>query len=151
MHRNNQKRNYNDNIYFITCNTQDKICFFEDEKFCKIWINTLKNIINIKWCEIFAFCLNYDHFHLLIKPNNNLANISKVIQSLKRNSSRDINKLIELETNPFFSKFQWQKSFHDHIIRDKEDFLKHLKYTENNYIKHWLPNDWEYTNTGIIL
>ena len=93
-----------------------------------------------------AFCLNYDHFHLLLKPDNNTANISQIMQSFKRNTSREINKFLLSQTNPHYSKFQRQKSFHDHIIRDEKDYFKHLKYTENNYIKHGLPDDWKYTS-----
>jgi len=29
----------------------------------------------------------------------------------------------------------WQRSFHDHIIHDAEDYAKHLKYIEENPIK----------------
>ncbi len=33
-------------------------------------------------------------------------------------------------------KFEWHKSFHDYIIRNKKDFLKHLKYITLNCVKH---------------
>ncbi len=160
MHKNTQKRIYNNSIYFITCNTQDKIPFFENKELCEIWLSVLDTVKNIKWVEILAFCLNYDHFHLLLKPNNKIANISQIMQSFKKNSSININSLLWLnemgsskslssqtkDKLKNLSKFQRQKSFHDHIIRDEKDYFKHLKYTENNYIKHWLPDDWKYTS-----
>ena len=40
-------------------------------------------------------------------------------------------------------KFKWQSSFYDHIIRDDFDYLQHLKYIQNQWIKHKLPsNKW---------
>lgn len=35
IHRDKQKRNYNDHIYFITCNTQNKIFFLKIKIFDK--------------------------------------------------------------------------------------------------------------------
>jgi putative transposase len=34
------------------------------------------------------------------------------------------------------TKFAWQTSFHDHIIRDERDLFYHLEYINNNPIKH---------------
>jgi len=42
-------------------------------------------------------------------------------------------------------KFKWQKSYHDHIIRDEEDFENHYNYTVYNFQKHNSPSDWKYT------
>lgn len=50
-------------------------------------------------------------------------------------------------------QFKWQKSFHDHIIRNDDDLEKHFNYIINNHLKHGLPEDWNYTSvnfTGII-
>ncbi|KQC10078.1 MAG: hypothetical protein APR54_12325 [Candidatus Cloacimonas sp. SDB] len=44
-----------------------------------------------------------------------------------------------------FPKFKWQKSFHDHIIRNQKDLANHWNYTMYNYAKHGLPEDWQYT------
>jgi len=43
-------------------------------------------------------------------------------------------------------KFKWQKSYHDHIIRNEKDFQNHYNYTVYNFQKHNLPNDWKYTS-----
>ena len=42
-------------------------------------------------------------------------------------------------------QFKWQKSFHDHIIRDARDYDNHVAYIYNNAAKHHLvedPADW---------
>ena len=48
--------------------------------------------------------------------------------------------------NHNFPKFHWQKSFHDHYIRDEKDLHFHLKYLEEQWIQHKLSeNKWCYT------
>ncbi len=47
-----------------------------------------------------------------------------------------------------FSKFQWQKSYHDHIIRNDDDFEYHYNYIEFNPIKHDMPSGWSYIFTN---
>jgi len=192
MHRNSQKRIYGDHIYFISCNVRGVYEFFIHEILCDLWIKELQITKKITQMKLFAFCLNYDHFHLMIKPNNTIANYSKIMQFLKRHSSRNINvilgyhkqptegdigqyRLQDVTNNPHYRprnefnkfddivsklrekfiqkygekhdipKFKWQKSFYDHIIRNKQDFEKHYKYTMYNYLKHELPENWKYT------
>ena len=43
-------------------------------------------------------------------------------------------------------KFKWQKSYHDHIIRNTRDFENHYNYTVYNFQKHNLPENWKYTS-----
>jgi len=45
-----------------------------------------------------------------------------------------------------FPEFKWQKSFHDHLIRDERDLLNHLNYIEIQWLKHELgENKWCFT------
>ncbi len=43
-----------------------------------------------------------------------------------------------------FPKFQWQRSFHDHVIRGERDFETHMRYIEYNPIKHGMPECWRW-------
>ncbi len=43
-----------------------------------------------------------------------------------------------------FPKFQWQKSFYDHYIRNDIDFENHLEYIWCNPEKHKITNNFEY-------
>jgi len=200
MHRNSQKRIYGYYVYFITCDVKEKIAFFKEEILCEFWIEELRLAKEIKEFKLYAFCLNYDHFHFLIKPNN--ANYSQIMHFIKRHTSRNINIIlgynkIDLDklssypvegevgqprlrrdgynfpefddtrrrirefdkitlkyrkqytkkygNNLFLPKFKWQKSFHDHIIREENDFNNHWDYTMYNFLKHDLPENWQYT------
>jgi len=188
MHRNSQRRVYGDQIYFITSRVEGEYKFFSHPTLCDVWIQELRLTKDVSHMKLFAFCLNYDHFHLLIKPNITEANYSKIMQFLKRNSSQNINKILDytsFKTNPSntknegdnahyrlrnklikydayvlklresfkqkygenhnIPKFKWQKSFFDHMIRNKKDIENHYQYTMYNYLKHEIPRDWKYT------
>ena len=92
MHRDSQKRIYGNYVYFITCFVQDKNEFFKEEILSEVWIEELKLAKKMKKFELYAFCLNYDHFHLLIKPNKK--NYSQIMHFLKRHTSRNINIIL---------------------------------------------------------
>jgi len=179
-HRNSQKRVYEENtIYFVTIKTFQNFPYFKEKIFCDLWIEELKLTKRLKKFELYAFCLNYDHSHLLLKPNKEF-NISKVMKSLKENFSRDANYIIENyyyegDTSTYrlrmrnwirqfqtqfiqkygpnqhlAPKFKWQKSFHDYIIRNQNDFEKHYNYAIYNFQKHGLPDDWKYTSLNFV-
>jgi REP element-mobilizing transposase RayT len=71
-------------------------------------------------------------------------------------------KFVDIRSNPYFEdhlerlsefqskfftayghrrmiSFQWQSSFRDHLIRDENDYINHLKYIKNQPLKHHLP------------
>ncbi|MBU0727218.1 hypothetical protein KKA95_00885, partial [Patescibacteria group bacterium] len=48
----------------------------------------------------------------------------------------------------YLPNFQWQKSYHDHYIRNENDWQCHMEYIACNPIKHELPDDWEYVFTN---
>jgi REP element-mobilizing transposase RayT len=166
-------------IYFVTSKTAGNFPFFQEEIFAELFITELGLCKNLKQFELFGFCLNYDHFHLLLRPGKT-ANLSEILRSLKANYSRDLNALLagavpeprlqgkqfsqklqktflipnlaQLQTqyhskyktkNPF-PAFAWQRSFHDHLIRNAKDYQNHELYILENYHKHGLPEDWRW-------
>ena len=73
-----------------------------------------------------------DHFHFLINPNG--ADISKIMQSIKlRFTRRYIKQTATTEAQPVSL---WQRRFWDHLIRDENDFQRHLDYIHYNPVKH---------------
>ena len=68
-----------------------------------------------------------DHIHLLlsIRADENgrpmvAPTVSRIVKQLKGSVTRQLGRSI------------WQKSFFDHIIRNKEDYEKHAKYIYEN-------------------
>ncbi len=56
--------------------------------------------------------------------------ISKTVGYIKMNSSKEIHK--HFKNNPV-----WQRGFHDHVIRDREDYVNIYKYIATN------PSRWK--------
>lgn len=52
--------------------------------------------------------------------------------------------LQKYKNNHHFPKFKWQKSFHDHVIKNEEDLKNHDNYCTYNHLRHNLPESWKY-------
>ncbi|MFP4548004.1 MAG: transposase, partial [Fidelibacterota bacterium] len=92
---NNPVKRYHDTVvYSITSNVANRRTFFKQMIWCNMWIEVLR-VTKLKYqFMLYAFCLNYDHFHILIFPDNAIGNCSQILQFLKRNTSRNINKIL---------------------------------------------------------
>ncbi|QQR83325.1 transposase [Candidatus Peregrinibacteria bacterium] len=173
-HRNSQKRIYSDQgVYFVTTVTHERFPFFAEPIFCELFVENLRLCKALKRYELYGWVLMHDHVHLLIQPNVDW-NISQIMHSLKRNVSRNINivlgegednyprllhrKMIDKYKCKFMQKsaheqnkiplFRWQKSFHDHLIRDEQDLQHHYEYIINNPIKAEYPEHWMYVSSN---
>lgn len=78
-----------------------------------------------------SYVIMPNHIHLMLRICGNTCEqptvtpaIPRVIKQMKGYVSKRVGTTI------------WQKSFHDHIIRNHEDYEKHLKYIHDNPI-HW--------------
>ena len=177
-HSNSQKRIYLKNyIYFVITITHKRFPYFEEDIFCRLFIDDLLFCQELKKFELYAYTIMPNHVHLLIKLRGEY-NISRVMQSIKKEFSRDINYIIAgdipecrlqgkqysfrykkqfytislgkyrqgflqkyVQSPSQFPHFRWQSSFRDRIIRDEKDLYNHLRYIENNYLKHGLEKN----------
>ena len=110
-------------------------------------INDVIKRLNVRFnINVSNYVIMPNHVHLMIEIDNRAIResplqskrsiISRVIGYLKMNSSK--------EAHYIDSELQlWQRSFHDHIIRNEEDYLLHLQYIDENPRK-WLLGEDEY-------
>ena len=87
-----------------------------------------------------------DHFHLLIDTRG--CNISNLIQRLKMSFSAQYLKRVGLKSGRV-----WQNRFWDHIIRDQEDWSRHVDYIHYNPAKHGCvvtPIEWQYSSIHVF-
>jgi putative transposase len=61
----------------------------------------------------------------------------KIMHSLKRYTGYLANKILNRE-----GAF-WQSEYYDHLIRDKDDFNYHVKYTLENPVNAKIATNWE--------
>ena len=122
--------------YFITICTKDKQCLFgeagkpndygmiaQTELFD---IETHYTNIMVDKCVVMP---NHIHAIIVIKDSGN-HHLSTVIGQYKSGVTRKIREKLP-------DKMVWQRSYHDHIIRNEKQYLKIWEYIENN------PAKWE--------
>ncbi len=158
-----QYYNYNhDGLYFITICTHKKQSFFGDIQNGFMCLSPAGSIAYEHWVKInnvypFIFLDRFvimpDHIHALIgikkygssppktgtdktcslpkKHRRQFELLPKIIGQYKRSVSKKIR-----QHDPFLD-FQWQKSFHDHIVRNGYQRFYIQKYILNN------PKNWD--------
>lgn len=105
-------------------------------KIADYYINKLNSKVGIK---IDKYVIMPNHIHLILIVENNERSIrestlrkrsliSNTIGYLKMNISKEIHK-------NEYSKIIWQRSFHDHIIRNEQDYLRIWEYINTNPVK----------------
>ncbi|MBN1373944.1 transposase [Candidatus Dojkabacteria bacterium] len=79
--------------------------------------------------DLDAFIVMPDHLHGIIHLIEPEKNLSEIMRGFKSNSSWRINKR-------FPGRFEWQRSFYDHIIRNERDLQRVRNYIYFNVQKH---------------
>jgi REP element-mobilizing transposase RayT len=80
-------------IYFITTSTRNRFDYFECKILSELFVSYLAFVKYVYSHKLYAFCILYDHIHLLIEPETQ--NIHKFMQIFKMNFSRDANRVTE--------------------------------------------------------
>jgi putative transposase len=154
-----QGYDYNRNaLYFVTSCVQDRICVFGKIRDNKMLLNDYGIIAErqlnwleeqYKYLEVHTCIIMPNHIHAIIEINRELIknnqgrswngqfikqpkikSLSELMGAFKTTSS----KQIHLAGLP---EFKWQRSFHDHIIKNEEAFSRISNYILNN------PSNWK--------
>ncbi len=122
-----------ENIYFITICVKDRvellgkidkannIILTKEGNIVKKAIHKLEEIYKNIIIDEYIVMPNHLHILLIIKYKNGTS-ISRIIKHLKTNMSREITYSI------------WQKSFYEHIVRNRREYIKIKEYIKNNVI-----------------
>ena len=92
--------------------------------------------------KLICYCIMPNHIHLIftLLPNNK--GISKIMQSIKRTSANESNKVLNKEGT------FWQAESFDRLIRDDKELYFTINYVLENPVKAGLIDDlgkWKYT------
>ena len=85
--------------------------------------------------ELICFSIMPNHVHVLIKLLEGSKPLSKIMQTIKRVSGYQANKILGM--NGSF----WQSESFDHIVRSNKEMLKIVNYILNNPVKAELVED----------
>ncbi len=75
--------------------------------------------------DLLAWCIMPNHVHAIVRPLEGY-DLPGILHSWKSFTAKQANKLLGT-TGPF-----WQDEYYDHLIRDEEDFNRHLTYVLQN-------------------
>ena len=158
---NNQKRkpnrlqNYDYSqagYYFVTICTQNRVNYFGKIERQLMHLNEIGEIVKNQWVwlstqydyvELDTYIVMPNHLHgiLIIRScrdrsrpvstgTKKIKSLSELIGAFKTTSSKQIHKY-------GLSRFKWQRSFYDHIIRNEKSLDNIRAYIQNN------PLNWE--------
>jgi putative DNA methylase len=77
--------------------------------------------------QLHSYVVMPNHVHLLMTP---LADVSKLLQSLKRFTAKESNRILGLTGNSF-----WQDESYDRLVRNETEFERIARYIEMNPVK----------------
>ena len=143
--------------YFITSTIIEWIPVFTSKKYFEILIDALKFCRANKNLNLYAYVILDNHFHLVVSGPN----LSNIIQSLKRYTSRQIITLLQTQKKEwllnqlaYFKKRHktesdhqvWQEGFHPALMQTDQMLMQKIVYIHNNPVKrghverpeHWL-------------
>ena len=79
-----------------------------------------------------------NHFHALVEIERARADmesaptIISIVQAFKRYSTVEYIRLVKRGQTAPFDKHLWQRSFHDHVIRNETDYRMIAEYIQSN-------------------
>jgi putative transposase len=127
--------------YFVTFRLKEGLLSKTERR---IVSDAIKHFHQIRYW-VTAAVVMADHVHLLLQPFSNESgeevSISKILQSIKGFSAREINKARAAKGS------LWQDESFDRIIRDYDEYLEKWNYIRNNPVKSELcqaPEDYPY-------
>ncbi len=127
--------------YFFTVLTYDRQPLFADPSKVGQLRLALRKVKSKRPFVVLAGVVLPNHLHCLWRLPEGDADFSTRWQMIKTEFSRHVPAAIQKDG----AKMVWQLRFYEHLIRDEEDFRKHLDYIHYSPVKHGLvatPGEW---------
>ena len=93
--------------------------------------------------RLHAYAVMPNHVHVLATPH---VTVSKVMQSLKRYTAVEANRILSRVGEPF-----WQPESYDRLVRNDDEFVRISRYVELNPVRAGLapvPEDFLWSSAG---
>lgn len=125
-----------ENYYFVTICTHEKECLFANQnqlnEFGRIAQEDMRSLAShYNYVVVDNFIVMPNHVHAIIQIHGSRQkknDLNMIVGSYKAGVSRKIHKL-----QP--DLMIWQRSFHDHVIRNQQEYEKIWQYIQFNWQK----------------
>lgn len=155
--------NENENFpHFLTFTIIEWIDIFTSEKYFDVLLNVMKYCKDNLGLEVYAYVFMTNHIHVIWKAKDGYS-LSKIVQSFKRQTTKEIKKLILSDSRKYIagliktskykrSSFQvWQENNYPEVIETGRFLKTKLDYIHNNPVKKGLvskPEFWTYSSAS---
>lgn len=116
-------------IYVVTTLTANRKPLFTNLQLGRIMVNCMRHHHDHERVISLAFVVMPDHLHWLVQLNPHLS-LSKLMQSLKSWTAREINSLQKSRQQPV-----WQPGYHDRALRKETDIKTVARYIVANPLR----------------
>ena len=121
--------------YFLTICTHNRICYFgKSGQLNALGLVARQQIKEIEihyegvFVDQYVVMPNHVHMILILDGNHGVNNVNQIIAQYKSGVTREIHKFMP-------DVIVWQRSYHDHVIRNRVSYEKIWAYIEQNPIK----------------
>jgi putative transposase len=142
-------------VYFFTVVTFERTPIFKNPIACELFHSTWWEVKQRLPFETEAFCLLPDHLHCIWHLPEGDSDFSIRWSEIKRLFTRGYHQHIgpggirNISRRKKGEAAIWQRRFWEHVIRDQEDFNRHVAYIHFNPVKHGLVEqvkDWPWSS-----
>lgn len=120
----------------ITMATADRQPTFADVNLAKDCVDLLRSYAVHHSVAVLGYCLMPDHMHLLLRVDGETG----IVDFVRIYKSATTRRWWQSGA----SGQLWQRSFHDHLLRDREEETEYLTYILMNPVRAGLADAWEH-------
>ena len=134
-------------VYFFTVVTLNRVPIFTDENRVEVLRQAFHKVMAARPFQIDAMVILPEHLHCIWRMPEGDADYSSRWREIKK----AVSHRISIATNERNERMVWQRRFWEHVIRDEEDWRKHVDYIHYNPVKHGLanrPGEWAWSSFG---
>jgi len=128
-------------VSFTAC-IDDRSRILADWTVVGVFLPMLAQAAETNHCIVPIYCFMPDHMHVVLTGASEEARPKTAMEDFKHRSG------IWFEEN--MPQIEWQKDFHDRIVRKSIDYAAHLRYIASNPIRAGLATDvydWPFTGS----
>lgn len=136
-----------DGTYFVTASTWEKQSLLQSDRMAKLFVDVLFHYQNQGKYRLHEFVVMPNHFHALLTPLLPVT-LEKAVQFIKGGLSYRSRKELG-----FIGEI-WQTSFHDHRVRDANEYSRFRHYIHMNPVRRGLvptPEECPYSSASLKL